>query len=175
MDAMEQFNVSTKDSVAKFNEQSDYTRESFNAQNSTAIDQSNLLWRRQLASQATADQQQANMVNAQNGFAARTASLAYTWQEARDTADQQWKNYQNNLDRVLNYETQIKATEITANAGIAKANIAAASNAEAAKIAADAAMTSSKTEAYAVLIGAVTTAVGDNWNTETVATAGEDE
>ena len=156
--------ANASNAMKQFNEQQTFARESFNVQNATAIEQSNLQWRRQVATQDTANQQQANMLNAQEAFGARSQALAFTWQEARDTADQQWKSLENNLDRVLNYETTIKSTEITAEAGITKARIAAASAADAATIAADAAMEQAETEGYAALIGAVITGVANYWD-----------
>jgi hypothetical protein len=163
IDSMEQFNVSADNAVKSFNEQQTFARQSFNAQNATAIQQSNLQWRRQVATQNTANQQQSNLTNAQDAFGRKSQALAFTWQEARDLADQDWKNVQNNLDRVLNYETTIKSTEITAKAGIEKSRIAALSNAEAAKIASQATTEAAETEGYATLIGGIITGIADNW------------
>ena len=163
IDAMDQFNSSASNAMTQFNEQQAFTRQSFNSQNATAIQQSNLQWRRQLSSANTVNQQQANMTNAQNAFAGKSSALAFTWQEARDTADHQWKSIENNFDRVLNYETTIKSTEITAKAGIEKSRIAALSNAEAANIAALATTEATETEGYASLIGAIIGGISNNW------------
>jgi hypothetical protein len=152
LDAMEQFNVNSENAVNQFNEQIQFSRDQFNAQNSTAINQSNLQWRRQVATAETAAENQANFSNAQNAFSRTNAALAFTWQEARDLADQQWKSLENNLDRLLNYETSIEVSQINAKSGLDRAALAAAAGEEAAE-----------TNAYALLIGATITAIGDNW------------
>jgi hypothetical protein len=153
LDAMEQFNVSAENAMGQFNEQVKFSRDQFNVQNATAISQSNLQWRRQVATASTATENQANFTNAQNAFNRTNAALAFTWQEARDLADQQWKGLENNLDRVLNYETSIEVAKINARSRLDVGAQSAAAQEDAAE-----------TTAYAVLAGATITAIGNNWD-----------
>jgi hypothetical protein len=152
LDAMEQFNVNAENAMGQFNEQISFSRNQFNAQNATAITQSNLTWRRQVATAETAAENQANFTNAQNAFSRTNAALAFTWQEARDLADQQWKSLENNLDRVLNYETSIEVAKLNAQSRLDVGAQSAAAQEDAAE-----------TTAYAALVGATITAIGDNW------------
>ena len=86
MAAQEQFNVNEKNAVAQYNASLADARERFNTQMSTQIAQSNAVWRREINTAETANQNAANQQNAQNLLGITQASLDALWQRYRDEA-----------------------------------------------------------------------------------------
>jgi hypothetical protein len=84
--AQEQFNVNEKNAVAQYNASLADARERFNTQMSTQIAQSNAVWRREINTAETANQNAANQQNAQNLLGITQASLDALWQRYRDEA-----------------------------------------------------------------------------------------
>ena len=98
--------------VDEFNAQQDFARNQWNAQNSAAVEASNVDWRRQANTINTAAQNAINAQNAQNAFQMNTQSLSYLWQELRDQADFDFRAGENEENR----KAQIVATAL-ANEG----------------------------------------------------------
>ena len=96
----------------QFNSQQDFARASWNAQNSAAVEASNVSWRRQANTINTAAQNQINAQNAQNAFGMSMQSQSFLWQELRDQADFDFRAGENELNR----QAQILSTAI-ANEG----------------------------------------------------------
>jgi hypothetical protein len=116
-DAMTQFNLSEANRIAalnqgnsleaqrlestlntqikQFNEQLDYNRNQFNVQNSLAVEQANVAWRRQLNTANTAGINAVNQANAMNSFNLSNQALSFMWQEMRDAAKWEYEQTQN--------------------------------------------------------------------------------
>jgi len=116
-DAMTQFNITESNRVAalnqgndleaqrleetlnsqigQFNEQLEYNRNQFNVQNSLAVEQSNVQWRRNLNTANTAGQNAVNQANAMNSFNLSNQGLSFLWQEMRDSAKWEYDAGQN--------------------------------------------------------------------------------
>jgi hypothetical protein len=88
--------------VNQFNEQLDYNRNQFNTQNSLAIEQSNVAWRRQLNTANTAGTNAVNQANAMNAFNLSNQALSFVWQEMRDSAKWEYESAQNAEERQTN-------------------------------------------------------------------------
>ena len=63
--------------IGQFNEQLEYNRNQFNTQNSLAVEQSNVAWRRQLNTANTAGQNAVNQANAMNSFNISNQGLSF--------------------------------------------------------------------------------------------------
>ena len=85
--------------IEQFNEQLDYNRNQFNTQNSLAIEQSNVQWRRNLNTANTAGVNAVNQANAMNAFNLSNQGLSFLWQEMRDAAKWEYEAAQNSEDR----------------------------------------------------------------------------
>jgi len=116
-DAMTQFNITESNRVAalnqgndleaqrleetlnsqigQFNEQLEYNRNQFNVQNSLAVEQSNVAWRRNLNTANTAGENAVNQANAMNSFNLSNQGLSFLWQEMRDSAKWEYDAGQN--------------------------------------------------------------------------------
>jgi hypothetical protein len=116
-DAMAQFNITEANRVAalnqgndleaqrlentlnsqinQFNEQLEYNRNQFNIQNSLAVEQSNVAWRRNLNTANTAGINAVNQANAMNAFNLSNQGLSFLWQEMRDAAKWEYDATQN--------------------------------------------------------------------------------
>ena len=70
--------------MAQFNANLENQREQFNTKNSILIDQSNVVWRRQINTQNTALQNAANQMNVMNRFNMSQTALNNMWQQFRD-------------------------------------------------------------------------------------------
>jgi hypothetical protein len=81
--------------LGQFNEQLAYNRNQFNTQNSLAIEQANVAWRRQLNTANTAGTNAVNQANAMNSFNLSNQSLSFLWQEMRDAAKWEYEDTQN--------------------------------------------------------------------------------
>jgi hypothetical protein len=81
--------------IGQFNEQLEYNRNQFNVQNSLAVEQSNVQWRRNLNTANTAGQNAVNQANAMNSFNLSNQGLSFLWQEMRDSAKWEYDSDQN--------------------------------------------------------------------------------
>jgi len=81
--------------IGQFNEQLEYNRNQFNVQNSLAVEQSNVQWRRNLNTANTAGQNAVNQANAMNSFNLSNQGLSFLWQEMRDSAKWEYDADQN--------------------------------------------------------------------------------
>ena len=97
--AMDQFNEDQANSVNKFNAKLADSRDQFNSTMSSAIEQSNALWRRQINTANTAEQNSANRQNAAAILGVSTSALDAVWQEYRDEASFSFTATENNLQR----------------------------------------------------------------------------
>ena len=97
--AMDQYNEDQANSVNKFNAKLQDAREQFNATMISAIEQSNAVWRRALNTANTAEQNNANKINASAALGITTAALDAIWQEYRDEASFAFTASENALSR----------------------------------------------------------------------------
>ena len=122
INAQEQFNAGQRNTVERFNAELNNQRDQFNAQNQMVIAQSNANWRRQIATQATAATNRANELNAQNVLGLSNQAYNNLWQYYGDTMEWAWTSAENERSRVIE---------------LAKAQLAADSNADIAKMKGD--------------------------------------
>ena len=88
-----------KTDVSKFNDAQDFSRQQFNVQQSNAIEQFNVNWRRDSNKIDTAAINAVNQQNAQNAFGLSTQAMSFMWQELRDQMDYSFKTYDNDQQR----------------------------------------------------------------------------
>jgi hypothetical protein len=91
----------------------DLQRETWNAANAQAVEQSNIEWRRKSNTIDTAAQNASNMLNAQQTFQMDSAEMAFLWQTLRDEATYQRTAYENEEQR----KTTLYATALANEAG----------------------------------------------------------
>lgn len=84
--AADNFNAQMEYNVKSFNSQMQNQRETFNKQMSFAIEQSNVLWRREVNTGNTAAVNAANQANVQNAFNMSMTAQNQLWQQWRDEA-----------------------------------------------------------------------------------------
>ena len=84
--AQDQFNVSEENSIAQYNASLNDARERFNTEMATQIAQANAVWRREINTAETANENAANQMNVQNLLGITQASLDALWQRYRDEA-----------------------------------------------------------------------------------------
>ena len=118
--AMTQFNVDQANAIEKFNTELQNRREEFNVQQRVIIDQSNAVWRREIATAETAAINRANEVEATLATNLTVAEYNNEWQAYRDTMEYAWKSSESALDR----DAKLVTAEIDANARIMAATIA---------------------------------------------------
>lgn len=111
--AQEQFNASEKNAVAQYNASLNDSREKFNSQMATQIAQSNAVWRREINTAETANENAANQMNVQNLLGITQASLDALWQRYRDEAGWALKIAESQEQRF--HEIGLLAMEIDAN------------------------------------------------------------
>lgn len=99
---VEKFNAQQENDIAKFQSQLDFNREVFNQQMGFAIDQSNVLWRRQVNTSNTAALNAANETNVQNKYNISQTSLNNLWQAWRDEAAWSFSSSEAEKDRAYN-------------------------------------------------------------------------
>ena len=97
--AMDQFNVDQSNSVKKYNAKLADSRDQFNATMSSAIEQSNALWRRSLNTANTAEQNNANRINASAVLGIQASALDALWQEYRDDVSFAFTSTENTIQR----------------------------------------------------------------------------
>ena len=97
--AMKQFNAGETNAVSKFNTEIANQRDQFNAQNSLVVAQSNAVWRREIATAATAAVNRANEINAASVLDMSNQAYANLWQEHSDLMEWAWTSSDNERDR----------------------------------------------------------------------------
>jgi hypothetical protein len=112
----EQITAQLEVDVAKYNEQVELQRDTWNAQNAQAIEQSNIAWRRSANTAETAAINAANQQNVQNAYNLTALEQAQIWQQYRDEASYIRQSYENEENR----KTQLYATAIGNEAGATK-------------------------------------------------------
>jgi hypothetical protein len=106
------FNSQLITQTEQYNNQQDFARVQWNAQNAATIEASNVQWRRQTNLANTAAENQINAQNAQNAFNLSAQAQSFLWQELRDQADFDFRAVENEENR----KVQIVSTAI-ANEG----------------------------------------------------------
>lgn len=104
----DQFNEQMTQDAQKFFESNVLQREQFNASNAQAIQQSDLAWRRNTNSAATAAFNAANQQNVQNEYNMTALDQAQVWLQMRDSMAYVRQNYENEEQRIA----QLYATAI---------------------------------------------------------------
>ena len=97
--AMSQFNAGEENAVKKFNTEIANQRDQFNAQNGLVIAQSNAVWRREIATAATAAVNRANELNAAAVLDMSNQAYSNLWQEHADMMEWAWTSSDNERDR----------------------------------------------------------------------------
>ena len=97
--AMSQFNAGEENAVNKFNTEIQNQRDQFNAQNGLVIAQSNAVWRREIATAATAAVNRANEINAASVLDMSNQAYSNLWQEHADMMEWAWTSSDNERDR----------------------------------------------------------------------------
>tara|TARA_A100000172_G_scaffold81059_1_gene72694 strand:- start:343 stop:2787 length:2445 start_codon:yes stop_codon:yes gene_type:complete len=97
---VEKFNTQLETQIDQFNANQDFARNQWNAQNQAVVEQSNTQWRRNTNTANTAMQNQINAQNAQNSFAMSQTAQSFLWQELRDQADYDFRNSENEKNRI---------------------------------------------------------------------------
>ena len=97
--AMAQFNAGEENAVNKFNTEIANQRDQFNAQNGLVIAQSNAVWRREIATAATAAVNRANEINAAAVLDMSNQAYSNLWQEHADMMEWAWTSSDNERDR----------------------------------------------------------------------------
>jgi hypothetical protein len=99
--------------ISKFNASIDNQRDTWNAANAQAVEQSNVAWRRQANSADTAATNASNQQNVQNAYNISALDQTQFWQQLRDEADYVRTSYENEETR----KTQLYATALGNEAG----------------------------------------------------------
>jgi len=97
--AMSQFNAGESNALSKFNTEIENQRDQFEASNEIVIAQSNVVWRREIATAGTAAVNRANEINATNVMDMSNQAYANLWQEHGDLMEWAWSSADNQLDR----------------------------------------------------------------------------
>ena len=111
--AMSQFNVDQVNSIAQFNATMADSRERFDATMKVQIDQSNALWRREIATADTAAVNDAQRINALNVLETSQSALNALWQRYRDESAWLVQSSENALSR--SHQLTLLEFEKTAN------------------------------------------------------------
>ena len=102
------FTAQLEADISKFNASIDNQRDTWNAANAQAVEQSNISWRRQSNTINTAAANAANQQNVQNAYNISALDQTQMWQQLRDEAAYIRQSYENNEQR----EAQLLATAI---------------------------------------------------------------
>ena len=97
--AMKQFLISEENALQQFNTQILDSREKFDTNMKFAIDQSNVVWRREVNTANTAVQNETNRINVQNEYNADQSALNSLWQNYRDNASFNFQKVENAINR----------------------------------------------------------------------------
>jgi len=92
-------NATLVSDINRFNAQMEFNRDNWNAQNRAAVEQSNVIWRRNANTINTAAANTIAMQNAQNAFGLGSSELSFIWQEARDKANYSFQAIEREKDR----------------------------------------------------------------------------
>lgn len=95
-------NANNSLSASTFYAQQEFSRQKFNSEMQYAIDQSNVLWRRNLNTANTAAVNAANQVNVQNKFNLSVTAMNNIWQQFRDEAAWTFESSENKANRDYN-------------------------------------------------------------------------
>ena len=109
------FNASLDAQVNQFNVQMDLQRDTWNAANAQAVEQSNIEWRRKSNTMDTAAQNASNMLNAQQTFQMDSAEMAFLWQTLRDEATYIRQSYESDQQRKTTLYATALANEVGAS------------------------------------------------------------
>jgi len=107
--ATEQFNAGEINAQTQFNMSFRDSREKFNSQMQYAVDQSNVQWRRQVNTAATAVQNETNRINVANAFNTTQNAQNNLWQKYRDNAAWNFSKSESFVQRI--HELGIMAME----------------------------------------------------------------
>jgi len=99
--------------ISKFNASIDNQRDTWNAANAQAVEQSNVSWRRQSNTIDTAAINASNQQNVQNAYNISALDQTQMWQQLRDEADYIRTSYENEETR----KTQLYATALANESG----------------------------------------------------------
>lgn len=104
--AVNMSNTEQANTVGMFNAQLKAQREQFNTENRLIIDQSNAEWRRQIATEENAQQNENNRLNAQLMTGMTTAAYNNLWQRERDLMSYAFTSSENAANRALQITLQ---------------------------------------------------------------------
>ena len=114
--AQDQFNASEENSMEQYNTTLSDAREKFNTNMATQISQANAMWRREINTAETANDNAANQMNVQNLLGITQASLDALWQRYRDEAGWALKIAEGQEAR--NHEIGLLGMEIDSNSSL---------------------------------------------------------
>jgi hypothetical protein len=120
--AQNQFNVNEANATQEFVASQNSQREQFNIGMAAQIDQSNAVWRREINTANTANQNAVNQINAQNLLGINQSALNALWQKYRDEAGWAFKIGQDAEQRY--HEIGLLGMETSANADFYKKSTA---------------------------------------------------
>ena len=115
---MSQFNAGQKNAMSQFNTSIQNQRDQFNAQNAMVIAQSNVQWRRAIATGDTAAINRANELNAQALINMSQMAYQNIWQQYGDAMERAWRSSESELDRMTTLATT--KMQVEGNAKMAK-------------------------------------------------------
>jgi hypothetical protein len=102
MQAASTSNANNTLAASTFYSQQEFNRQKWNAEMQYAIDQSNVLWRRNLNTANTAAVNAATQINTQNRFNLSVTALNNLWQQFRDEASWAFESSENQANRNYN-------------------------------------------------------------------------
>ena len=105
------FNSQLVTHVSEFNANQDFARNQWLAQNAATVEAANVTWRRQVNTANTAAQNTINMQNAQNAFNLSQTGMSFLLQEMRDQADYDFRQTENDKNRIANLVTTAIASD----------------------------------------------------------------
>ena len=118
MNAINRFNAGEINSLQEYNSDVMNKRDQFNAKNQLTIEQSNAVWRREIATADTAAVNFQNQFNAQNILDISQQAYDNLWQEYRDVMELAWQSGEKEIDRI--HALQILAAQAENNSLAAK-------------------------------------------------------
>ena len=130
--AQAQQNAGREDAMTRFQEDINNQRDQFNAQNRLLIDQSNVNWRRQIATADTVAVNRANELNASALLNMSDTAYNNLWQYFGDSMEWAWTSAENERSRVVNLA--IEQLRADSNADLAEAKLDYASSASFGKL-----------------------------------------
>ena len=122
VNAVNEFNAGQINAVQRFNSDIVNQREQFNARNQLAIEQSNAVWRREIATADTAAINFQNQLNARNLLDISNTAYDNLWQEYRDVMEFVLTSGENELDRISSLQLAQLSAKNQANIAQLKAD-----------------------------------------------------